>query len=158
MWVFLVEANLCSFIPDIFFISVTSHSPDFRQMSWFFVLNEKVRGDCLFCWYWLNYWPSLFKFSFHNFNYIVYVLPLTVNLLILQRMSFRLFVIYFKYTFKTNLMAFIFKVWYNREYSHLSATWLDNRNILVDIPFSMYIALIVVRSLWPVMIRDAMCF
>jgi hypothetical protein len=25
----------------------------------------KVRGDCLFCWYWWNWWPSLFKLSFH---------------------------------------------------------------------------------------------
>jgi len=26
----------------------------------------KVRGDCSFCWYWLNCWPSLLKLSFHN--------------------------------------------------------------------------------------------
>jgi hypothetical protein len=26
----------------------------------------EVRGHCLFCWYWLNGWPSLFKLSFHN--------------------------------------------------------------------------------------------
>ena len=25
-----------------------------------------VVSDCLFCWYWLNWWPSLFKLSFHN--------------------------------------------------------------------------------------------
>ena len=25
-----------------------------------------MRGDCLFCWYWLNWWPSLIKLSFHN--------------------------------------------------------------------------------------------
>jgi hypothetical protein len=25
----------------------------------------KVRGNCLFCWYWWNWWPSLFKLSFH---------------------------------------------------------------------------------------------
>ena len=103
----------------------------------FFVLSEKVRGDCSFCWYWLNCWPSLFKLSFHDFSYIVLLLPLTVNQLILQRLGFHLFVIYNKYNFKTTLMAFIFKLWYNREYFHLSANWLDIRNILIDIPFSM---------------------
>ena len=49
MWSFLVEVNLCRFNPTILFIPVTSHGPDFRQMSCFFVLNEKVRGDCLPC-------------------------------------------------------------------------------------------------------------
>ena len=24
----------------------------------------KMRGDCLFCWYWWNWWPLLFKLSF----------------------------------------------------------------------------------------------
>jgi hypothetical protein len=59
----------------------------------FFVLSVKVRGDCSFC-YWLNCWPSLFKLSFHDFSYIVLLLPLTVNQLNLQRMSVHLFVIY----------------------------------------------------------------
>jgi len=27
----------------------------------------ELGGDCLFCWYWWNCWPSLFKLSFHNF-------------------------------------------------------------------------------------------
>jgi hypothetical protein len=87
----------------------------------FFVLSEKVGGS--FC-YWLNCWPSLFKLSFHDFSYIVLLLPLTVNQLILQRMSFHLFVIYNKYNFKTNLMAFIFKLCNNREYSHLFLKYL----------------------------------
>jgi hypothetical protein len=26
----------------------------------------KMKGDCLFCWYWWNRWPSLFKLSFHK--------------------------------------------------------------------------------------------
>ena len=26
----------------------------------------EVRGDCSFCWYWRNCWPSLFKLSFHK--------------------------------------------------------------------------------------------
>ena len=30
----------------------------------------KVRGDNSLCWYWWNCWPSLFKLSFHNFNWI----------------------------------------------------------------------------------------
>ena len=28
----------------------------------------KVRGGCLFCWYWWNCWPSLFKLSFHHLS------------------------------------------------------------------------------------------
>jgi hypothetical protein len=53
--------------------------------------------------------PSLFKFSFHDISYIVLLLPLTVNQLILQRMSFHLFAIYNKYNLKTNLIPFIGK-------------------------------------------------
>ena len=26
----------------------------------------EVKGDCSFCWYWRNYWPSLFKHTFHK--------------------------------------------------------------------------------------------
>jgi hypothetical protein len=28
----------------------------------------KMRGDCLFCWYWWNWWPLLFKLSFFVFS------------------------------------------------------------------------------------------
>ena len=28
--------------------------------------SVKMRGDCSFCWYWWNRWPSLFKLSFHK--------------------------------------------------------------------------------------------
>ena len=31
------------------------------HVQWF-----EFRGDCLFCWYWWNCWPSLFKLSFHD--------------------------------------------------------------------------------------------
>ena len=31
----------------------------------FHVYWFEVRGYCLFCWYWWNCWPSLFKISFH---------------------------------------------------------------------------------------------
>jgi hypothetical protein len=30
------------------------------------VSSVKMRDDCLFCLYWWNWWPSLFKLSFHN--------------------------------------------------------------------------------------------
>jgi hypothetical protein len=30
------------------------------------VSDVEVRGDCLFCWYWWNCWPSWLKPSFHN--------------------------------------------------------------------------------------------
>jgi len=30
------------------------------------VNSVKMRGDCSFCWYCRNWWPSLFKLSFHN--------------------------------------------------------------------------------------------
>ena len=36
----------------------------------FTVLWVEVRGDCLFCLYWWHCWPSLFKLSFHNCNYL----------------------------------------------------------------------------------------
>ena len=36
----------------------------------FFVFS-KLRGDCLFCWYWWNCWPSLFKLSFHIITLII---------------------------------------------------------------------------------------
>ena len=32
----------------------------------FYVQWDKMRGDCLRCWYWRNCWPWLFKLSFHN--------------------------------------------------------------------------------------------
>ena len=33
----------------------------------FYVQWVEMRGDCLFCWYWWNCWPSLFKLSFHDY-------------------------------------------------------------------------------------------
>ena len=35
----------------------------------FFFIFYDLREDCLFCWYWWNCCPSLFKFSFHKFTY-----------------------------------------------------------------------------------------
>ena len=35
-------------------------------LGYFRVLWVKMRGDCLFCWYWWNCWLSLIKLSFHN--------------------------------------------------------------------------------------------
>ena len=32
----------------------------------FYVHGDKVRGDCSWCWYWGNCWPSLLNLSFHN--------------------------------------------------------------------------------------------
>jgi hypothetical protein len=29
-----------------------------------------VRGDCSFCWYWWNCWPSLFKLSIDNYWHV----------------------------------------------------------------------------------------
>jgi hypothetical protein len=26
-----------------------------------------MRGNCSFCWYWCNYWPSVFILSFHKY-------------------------------------------------------------------------------------------
>ena len=36
------------------------------------VSSVKMRGDCSFCWYWWNRWPSLFKLSFHKKLYSRY--------------------------------------------------------------------------------------
>jgi len=33
------------------------------------VQSDKMRGICSFCRYWCNWWPSLFKLSFHNLVY-----------------------------------------------------------------------------------------
>jgi len=35
-----------------------------RGLFLFCVQWVKVRADCTFCWYWWNYWPSLFNFLF----------------------------------------------------------------------------------------------
>ena len=35
----------------------------------FFMFIVQMRGDCSFCWYWWNCWPSLFKISFYNCMY-----------------------------------------------------------------------------------------
>jgi hypothetical protein len=37
----------------------------------FCVLSLEVKGGCLFCRYWWNYWPSLFKLPFHKVMMIV---------------------------------------------------------------------------------------
>ena len=34
-----------------------------RGLFTFYVQWVEVRGDCSLCWYWWNYWPSLFKLS-----------------------------------------------------------------------------------------------
>ena len=102
MWSFWVEKNLCSFSPATFLCLSQAMTRISNVICLgLFVLSEKMRGDCSFCCYWLNCWPSLFEHSFHNFSYIVLLLSLTVNQLILQRMGFRLSVFYNKHNFKT---------------------------------------------------------
>ena len=48
----------------------------FRLMSWHAFLHSaswvKMRGDCSFCWYWWNCWPSLFKLSIHKFLFCIF--------------------------------------------------------------------------------------
>ena len=44
---------------------------------WFYVQWLKVRAGCLFCWYYWNCWPSLFKLSFVLFI-LVELLTITV--------------------------------------------------------------------------------
>jgi len=39
----------------------------------------KVKGDCSFCWYWGNCWPSLYKVSFHIKNCNNYLFRLHAN-------------------------------------------------------------------------------
>jgi len=37
------------------------------------IQGVNVSGDCSFCWYWWNCWPSVFKLSFRKvtlYNYI----------------------------------------------------------------------------------------
>jgi hypothetical protein len=40
--------------------------PTCHIWSSFCMFSELMWGDCSFCWYWWNCWPSLFKLSFHN--------------------------------------------------------------------------------------------
>ena len=43
-----------------------SYVVDFFCVQW-----TEVRGDSLFCWYWWNCWPSLFKLSFHKLQWLL---------------------------------------------------------------------------------------
>ena len=61
--------------PATFFVPVPSQDFDFQHhMSWSIYLlfsscsvsSVKMRGNFSLCWYWWNWWPSLFKLSFHN--------------------------------------------------------------------------------------------
>jgi hypothetical protein len=40
--------------------------PTLYVLVFIMVSDVEVRGDCLFCWYWWNCWPSWLKPSFHN--------------------------------------------------------------------------------------------
>ena len=76
---------------------------------------------------------------FHDFSYIVLVLPLTVNQLILQWMSFHLFVFYNKYNLKTNLMIFIGNGDTIENIPIHLLLSLDNRNILIRYSIQYYV-------------------
>ena len=34
----------------------------------------KMKGDCSFCWYWWNCWPSLLSLSFHNGRIVTWII------------------------------------------------------------------------------------
>ena len=55
-------------IGNLHMLHVSKSNPNVLcPMSCFYCVQLfQVRGDCLFCWYWWNCWPSLFKLSFHN--------------------------------------------------------------------------------------------
>jgi hypothetical protein len=36
--------------------------------TFFFAQWVKMKGDCLFCWYWWNWWPLLFQLSFFHWT------------------------------------------------------------------------------------------
>ena len=75
---FLLESNICRFCPRLFIYVLTLQTQLSRGESFTFhyhlcaytnpghVQWVDVRGTCSFCWYMWNYWPPLFKFSFHN--------------------------------------------------------------------------------------------
>jgi hypothetical protein len=48
----------------------SKHLDFHRHISWsfssLFLFPQRIRCACLFCWYWWNYWPLLFKLSFHE--------------------------------------------------------------------------------------------
>jgi len=40
----------------------------------FYVQWFEVIGDCLFCWYWWNCWPSLFKLEGERWKFVLLIL------------------------------------------------------------------------------------
>jgi hypothetical protein len=97
IWSFWVAVNLCSFFRLFIYVYISCYqgevwestcrfNPDTllrlpEARTWiynvicrcplFYFLYVKVKGDCLFCWYWWNCWPSLFKLSFHNKEFML---------------------------------------------------------------------------------------
>jgi hypothetical protein len=42
-----------------------------KLFSTIYFLCSVIWGSCLFCWYWWNCWPSLFKLSFSNSSVVM---------------------------------------------------------------------------------------
>jgi hypothetical protein len=61
---------ICCLMSSDQYYSYSSTSPKspplFLCLSQGRTLISNMRGDCSFCWYWWNCWPSLFKLSFHK--------------------------------------------------------------------------------------------
>jgi hypothetical protein len=53
---------------NLIVVPVPRHHLSFQpRMSWSFCVQwVGVKDDCLFCWYWWNCWPSLFKLYFYK--------------------------------------------------------------------------------------------
>jgi len=48
------------------------------------ICQIEMGRHCLFCWYRWNYWPSLFKLSFHNSFLYWFILPVPTDLPYIQ--------------------------------------------------------------------------
>jgi len=52
----------------------------------------EVRGGCSFCWYWWNYWLSLFKLSFHKSTWTLQKIMLNGIICIINILDIQLLV------------------------------------------------------------------
>ena len=77
-----------------YYLIVPSKDLDFqRHMSWsFYGQWIEVRGGCSFCWYWWNYWLSLFKLSFHKSTWTLQKIMLNGIICIINILDIQLLV------------------------------------------------------------------
>ena len=78
----------------------------------------KIKGDCTFNWKWCNWWPWLFKLSFHNTKGVCMTLRALLIIKFWQKLSRR-------YTAQAFTTSFIWHYWIS-----LQLTYLPNKLML----------------------------